>query len=186
MIPYRLLCNSQTIWKTSKDRVMPFHYKLKSRNDVFWTVTLCLLEICSLCYIDMLYHFNSIALPSNISIESIWTMSQKSTKNIHSIAVDSVFNDNPPPDDISKLADKKALSTYDSIMHSIAVSFILSTPMSLLKFYPKNLAIAFSAIGYAIMLIVFLYFLVTGFGKQLDQQFVSLVTSAGYCRYASE
>jgi len=95
-------------------------------------------------------------------------------------AIDSVFNDNEPTWTHTK-KNIKEKTNWESFVDSIAVSFTLSLPLDFLKYYPQQFAFFFGTICYCIFGFLFFYFMVTGFQRQLEQEFISLDRNAGDC-----
>lgn len=94
--------------------------------------------------------------------------------------VDSVFNDTEPAwsDNKKEIPPK---TTWQTIQEAFTVSFTLSLPMEAMKYYPAQHALMFGTVAYIVMAIVFLYFLISGYQRQVLQEFISLDVDAGNC-----
>lgn len=94
--------------------------------------------------------------------------------------VDSVFNDVHP----TWSKDKKKIppkTFFEKLKESTLVSFTLSLPIESMKYYPSVYAVYFGTIAYCVMITVFVYFMVGGYQRQIQQEFISLDENAGVC-----
>ena len=97
------------------------------------------------------------------------------------ITIDSVFND-APKENVGE-TPQPPKSAIAELYESVVISFILNIPLMSLRYFPRHYAILFGSVCYGIMVIVFIYFLYTGFQRVLTQEFVAVTSTAGTCRY---